>query len=264
MTMRRNPPPPPPRRIRPGRWEAAVLEDWDRRIPSYARRVWHPERLGLTRDDVVQELRLALVLACRAYAKDSPERPSDAFISTVLRNTATSIVRLTRAQKRAITNEDGFLQGAEEYLEGVHEGVSPLPDPEQAVAQVQEEDGFRGLVYLLREHLSPATFAVLHLRFAEEWEPEVMTTLLGHAAREEWVCRSCGCKTFDKERPCCSEPDKQHQEPAGVSVATQRMSQVLARAKVQALDYLASLGVYSYDDAQVSMEATDDHEAESG
>lgn len=242
MTRLIPPPPPPLPRPKQSRWEGELLRDWEAKLPGYARRVWHPERIGLGREDVVQELRLAIVLAARAYAQDSQAKPSEAFIGTVLRNTLTSIVRLTLAQKRAIENEDGFMQGAEEYIEGTHDLTDPEQPADAQMASAEDEEGFRGLVYLLRRSLSPAQFAVLHLRFAEEWPPELMVRVLGYADAPEWTCDNCGRRTSEDGARCCARPAPNRRGvPAGV--AAQRMSQVIVRAKRDAVDFLHSIGV---------------------
>ena len=196
--------------------EIELLRKWEPQLRLYARKVWHPERAGLGRDDVLQELRLAVILACRLA---SPDLPTDAYLRKVLANTATSIVRLTCAQKRAVTNEDGFLEGAGEFTEGCIE--HPTLDPEQALHVMEAERHLQTFVFRLRQGLSPAQFALLHLRFAHEWTPEAIATNLGYGT------------------------------DVGTKTAAHRVSQALQRAKAQAVAFLATIGVSAYEDTEV-------------
>jgi DNA-directed RNA polymerase specialized sigma24 family protein len=254
-------PPPAPNRTSsrkpgPGRSPEEIwLARWEPRIPALAAKVWHPERVGSDRHDVQQELRLAIMLACR-HREASGEPVTDGYINRVLRNTLISIGRSTRTAKRSTINEDGFHQGAASLDAPLHDGAvladilpSPLAPPDAAMEAMERDEGLSGLVYLLRTQLSPATFAMLHLRFAEEWSPEMMAQLLGYGTIEEWTCRNCAKHSTNPTARCCPKPNRELQ-PIG-QAATGRISQSLSRAKADAITFLGTLGVLGMEDAEV-------------
>ena len=92
--------------------------------------------------------------------------------------------------------------------------------------------------------------AVLHLRFAEEWGPEMTTRALGRVGEMQWVCDACGHQTAEHGQRCCPRPAKNRQQPLSAAAASQRMSQVIVRAKRQALEFLASIGVRAFTEAE--------------
>jgi len=254
MTQKRTPPPPPNRRGR----EMDVngwLAKWESKIPGLARRVWHPERRGFSAQDVEQELRIAIMLACR-HREAVGQPMNDGYINRVLRNTLISIGRSTRTQKVATINEDGAYQSAAslDAVVGENSGTlgdqlaSALPRPDEAKEAIERDEGLSGLVYLLRSQLSPATFAMLHLRFSEEWTPETMAALLGYSAIEEWTCVNCGKHSSNPTARCCAKSNRSL-KPIGAD-ATGRISQTLSRAKAEAVTFLATIGVLTMDDAE--------------
>jgi RNA polymerase sigma factor (sigma-70 family) len=210
----RKPPPPPGWDSRQSPYELDVLTRWDVRIRRMSRRVWHTHKVGMDADDVYNEIREAVLLAVRRYTWKEGECPPDPFINVVARRRKLHIIRAINAGMRdhewlmPVTDEDG---------EDVHPDITDTADPvDEVLSCMERDDGIQGLTYALRRNLPPAAFAILHLRYVDEMSPGDIAELVGIPGKTD-------------------------------TVRYRRAAGRIASAKLQAMDFLKTLGIQAVD-----------------
>lgn len=164
-------------------WEAE-LKKWEPSVRQLAKVVRHPDRLGMSPEDVKQELRLAVVL----HLRRDPDA-SDGKVYVGLRNLAIDFHRRTAAHKRSVCDQaDGTRSSASQFIEGAAMDcdVTGL-DPAAAALAAEELAAFRGLIYLLREKLSPAQFAILHLRYEQGYAADEVASATSRPPQRIWT-----------------------------------------------------------------------------
>jgi DNA-directed RNA polymerase specialized sigma24 family protein len=150
-------------------YEDHMLQKWNRFMHHHARRMFHPHRLAMDTDDIMNDLREALVRALRTYAWDPGGIPEDDFIKMVIRRRMSWLVRSSTAAYREAMYHYGMPTG--------EDGVALAPDvlvrdDGPTAAELYDQEELRvvceALQYALRRNMPPAVFAVLHLRCVEE------------------------------------------------------------------------------------------------
>lgn len=185
--MKRYVPPPPgvdPEACRaPG--EAEILADWEDRIAANARKVKHPARLGFDLTDVESEIRMALLTAIRKFYHEHHELPSGRWMTVVIQRRAMHFNRSCRVWHRVVEDmvRCSWTDDTAEEEEFEANRLARIPDGGDSVTEImsraEDEEAYRGLVYLLRTNMPPAAFAVLHLRIVEELTPREIADLAG-------------------------------------------------------------------------------------
>jgi RNA polymerase sigma factor (sigma-70 family) len=174
------PPPPPLRRgsgaFAPVQGERELLQRWERVICAASRRVYYPENLGMSAEDVRQDLRVTLVSAARRYAAErgAGALPPGPFLTTVIKRRVFVLIRDSQVPFR----RDEQARPAEDGKTWWH----PQSDLQSADAKIEATDReaiCSALVYVLRRRLTPAQFALIHLRYIEGLAPQQIAKTLG-------------------------------------------------------------------------------------
>jgi DNA-directed RNA polymerase specialized sigma24 family protein len=170
--MRRSadPLPPPTKRRVPG--ESALYAHWIPIVSSMARKVFYPEHLSMGREDVEQDLMLTLCEFTRRYYAGHGKLPPGAYIRHALKWRVKVLVRASKVQFRVATTRAKTTWTDDEGRE------SPIDFPDESgvgaderLAQAELSDVCEALVYAVRQNLTPAAFAVMHLRYIEGLTP---------------------------------------------------------------------------------------------
>lgn len=181
--------PPPPgwtRRQVPG--EDDLVRKWMPRVEYHAGRVRTSaaRRLGMDRDDVVQDLMTCLLTMIRThtwYRGQPPGPPSGrdgALLTTVLRRRVSVLNRDGGVWFRALDDQarSGWTDGDLPSVTDRVADYSASSAEDQAIQQ-DFDDACRALVYAVQANVPPAAFAILHLRVIEELEPAEIAELIG-------------------------------------------------------------------------------------
>lgn len=143
-----------------------------------ARRVYYPHRLGMDHEDVVADLQLALVKAIRRHRWNHSELLPDPLVRTIVKRRVSVLIRNTVAKYRESlyhcslpVNEEGDQLQPEQLV------ADDAPSQEDQFAQDELQAVCQALQYALQRNMSPAVFAVLHLRCVEELTPTQIAEL---------------------------------------------------------------------------------------
>lgn len=194
--MNRIPPPPGWQRVR-SRHEEKVLRQYHPLGVSAARWCERMTRGRLEYGDALSEVQEAVVAAARQYAQhnNGSEIPGP-LVNVVIRRKACNLLRDQRACGRNATVfiEDVIKVAREEERTWSENKSDVIVDWDQetqheAVERMELEAACRALAYALRHGLSPAGFAVLHLRHVEDLTPDEITALAGKKRKGWWRYR---------------------------------------------------------------------------
>ena len=211
MGRRKSPPPPPGWKRRQSQHEVDVLTRWDKRIRRMSQRVWHAHKVGMNEDDIYDEIREAVLKAVRDYAwKHGGECPPDPLVNVVARRRKLHIIRAINAGMR---EHEWLMPLKDEDGEDVYPDVMDASDlVDDEIASAERDDGISALMYALRRNIPPAAFAILHLRYVDELSPGEIAEVVGISGKTE-------------------------------TIRYRRAAGRIASAKLQAMDFLKTLGI---------------------
>jgi len=207
-------------RRKPSPYEHEILREFDSIVVATARRIFSGEAAAMGQEDLQSELRMAVVLSCRKWHADGHKgKPEPAWIQ---RAVSSRKLNLIRTIKRAQANEPHESGSDEEGDNPLDRVACDLPSPGTVAEAAERRDALAGLVYALREGMTPNAFALLHLRYVEEHSPADIERRVG--------------------LPTQGKPG-------------QRVSRKLWRAKKQARELLDALGMTTVDDEEIPGES---------
>jgi len=143
------------------RKEAALAERWMRSVRSYARRVRYPRRLGMTHDDVVQDLTMIVIDLHRKWLHEQCSVPDEPLIRHALKWRVRKLNRDAATRMRTALDQD---------LVGGDLDRLPLIVGDPVEAQ-DREDMCATLFYSLRKVLRADQVALMYLRHGEGMTP---------------------------------------------------------------------------------------------
>lgn len=150
----------------PADCEEEILRKWDRYIRNLSKSVYYIRRLAMDREDVRTDLQEALIRRIRRSVHvDHEVAPSEGLIMTVLVRRIYVLRRDSSTKFREALYND-FMPGDQETPDTLvaDEG----PSQEDLMSQEELAAVCGALAYALRRNLTPAVFALLHLRCVEE------------------------------------------------------------------------------------------------
>lgn len=168
----RKPPPTPPA-------EAEFIVAWTPYIRRVQRDVVSAAALGMADDDVMQDMRVALLTGARRHWTLTGEWPPPrALTRVIITRRARVLARNARVSWRA---SDRLPAG--EDLDPVSAVPDPIPSQEERVAAFlaagADEELARRLILRLRTRVSDADVALLMLRYVDELTPTQIAELTG-------------------------------------------------------------------------------------
>ncbi len=178
--MRRLPPPPPPKKIARGRVEISetqYLKTWDRFIRYMSQRTHHPERLGMSVEDVIGDLTMVLLEAARKHRDESGGWPSPALTKCILRRRVQVLNRNARVPGRTWTAPQPPEGESSAFL--TETIPDPAPSVEAAHLRTDRDLTIAEIGRRLQEGLPGGDYSLLVVRFAEGMAPEEIARLTG-------------------------------------------------------------------------------------
>lgn len=144
-------------------------------------------------DDAMIDIQQAVVSAVREYAvQHRGEQIPGPLVNVVIRRHASKLLRFMRScgRNNILLIEDVIHVSAEDERQWLESKADVIiddtsPSPLDEVERAELDAACAALAYALRRNLSPAAFAVLHLRHIEELTPDEISALAGKP-RKMW------------------------------------------------------------------------------
>jgi len=124
----------------------------------------------MDRSDVVADLTLSVTKACLVWQdRHDPEEPPPAsYVSTVIRRRSVSLIRTFKTHWKT-SKEVSSDPSIQRYA----------PTPEVVKLAEERDQVVQSLVQVLQDQMTPALFALLHLRFCTEMSSQEILRLTG-------------------------------------------------------------------------------------
>lgn len=149
--------------------EVDVVRRWTRTISRYAVRVHSPHRLNMTLDDVRQELNSTVIMFHRDWCKTHDRWPDDPLVRHAI------IWRVKKLNRDSLTKFRSSMDQDEMSGDLDLVPVTQLDGVEIS----QRNEACATLFYGLRDHMEPASLALLWLRHGEGLTPSEISEFVG-------------------------------------------------------------------------------------
>ena len=147
-------------RTKPSAWEAICVSEMRKRCESTASSIGGLDKIGMNREDAVQQMLMQVVEACRLWAVDHEDKPDSQYLGCAVRRRKLKLwTKIREAGAKAV-----YPKGADGEPVQVDQIQSDNPSPEEEASSLEGMVFSEPWLAILRHTLDPSEYAILDLR----------------------------------------------------------------------------------------------------